>query len=100
MASYIGRRELLAVLGGAAAWPLVLRPERPPRSSSAICYVTLRPEGVMACQETFVQRDQDRIYVQDHPGAERRSFSCTGSRTTPLRPSVSLPLAATPGRAI
>ena len=40
------------------------------RSSSAICYVTLRPEGMMAYQETFVQRDQHRIYVRDHPGAE------------------------------
>jgi hypothetical protein len=24
----------------------------------------------MAYQETFVQRDQHRIYVRDHPGAE------------------------------
>jgi haloalkane dehalogenase len=47
-----------------------LRPERPHRSSSAICYVTLRPEVMMAYQETFVQRDQHRIYVRDHPGAE------------------------------
>src|SRR5262249_19031337 len=38
------------------------------RSSSAICYVTLRPEGIMAYQETFVQRDQHRIYVRDHSG--------------------------------
>ncbi len=35
-----------------------------PRSSSAIRYVTLRPEGMMAYQETFVQRDQHRIYVR------------------------------------
>ena len=40
------------------------------RSSSASCYVTLRPEGMMAYQETFVQRNQHRIYVRDHPGAE------------------------------
>ena len=26
--------------------------------------------GMMAYQETFVQRDQHRIYVRDHPGAE------------------------------
>src|SRR5215831_1835696 len=28
------------------------------------------PEGMMAYQETFIQRDQHRIYVRDHPGAE------------------------------
>jgi pimeloyl-ACP methyl ester carboxylesterase len=28
------------------------------------------PEGMMAYQETFVQRDQHRIYVRDHPGGE------------------------------
>src|SRR5262249_26452192 len=38
--------------------------------AAALCYVTFRPEGMMAYQETFVQRDQDRIYVRDHPGAE------------------------------
>jgi haloalkane dehalogenase len=32
--------------------------------------VTLRPKGMIAYQETFVQRDQHRIYVRDHPGAE------------------------------
>ena len=31
-----------------------------------ICYVTLRPEGMMAYQQTFVQREQHRIYVRDH----------------------------------
>lgn len=30
----------------------------------------LGPEGMMAYQETFVQRHQHRIYVRDHPGAE------------------------------
>jgi hypothetical protein len=30
----------------------------------------LGPEGMMAYQETFVQRHQYRIYVRDHPGAE------------------------------
>src|SRR5262249_11457162 len=38
--------------------------------SSAICFVTIPPEVMMAYQETFVQRDQHRIYVRDHPGAE------------------------------
>jgi hypothetical protein len=47
-----------------------LRPEPPLFSSSAICYVTLRPGVMMAYQETFVQRDQHRIYVRDLPGAE------------------------------
>ena len=47
-----------------------LRPEPPLFSSSAICYVTLRPGVKMAYQETFVQRDHHRIYVRDHPGAE------------------------------
>ena len=28
------------------------------------------PEEVMAYQETFVQRDQHRIYVRDHPGSD------------------------------
>ena len=32
--------------------------------------VTFLPEGTMVYQETFVQRDQHRIYVRDHPGAE------------------------------
>jgi haloalkane dehalogenase len=34
------------------------------------CSVTFLPEGTMVYQETFVQRDQHRIYVRDHPGAE------------------------------
>jgi putative tryptophan/tyrosine transport system substrate-binding protein len=29
MTTYIGRRELIAVLGGTAAWPLVARPQQP-----------------------------------------------------------------------
>jgi haloalkane dehalogenase len=32
--------------------------------------VTFLPEGMMAYQECVVQRDQHRIYVRDHPGAE------------------------------
>jgi alpha/beta hydrolase fold len=32
--------------------------------------VTFLPEGTMVYQETFVQRDQHRIYVRDHRGAE------------------------------
>jgi len=32
--------------------------------------VTFLPEGTMVYQETFVRRDQHRIYVRDHPGAE------------------------------
>jgi pimeloyl-ACP methyl ester carboxylesterase len=42
------RREFIRLVGGAA----------------------LGPEGMMAYQETFVQRDQHRIYVRDHPGTE------------------------------
>src|SRR5215813_1629705 len=38
--------------------------------SHPICYVTLRLEVMMAHQETFVQRDQHRIYVREYPGAE------------------------------
>ena len=34
-------------------------------AGAALC-----PEGIMAYQETFVQRHQHRIYVRDHPGAE------------------------------
>src|SRR4029450_201417 len=32
--------------------------------------MTFVPERTMVYQETFVQRDQHRIYVRDHPGAE------------------------------
>src|SRR5215510_11286931 len=42
----------------------------PSIQSHSICYVTLRPEVMMADQKNFVQRDQHRIYVRDHPGAE------------------------------
>src|SRR5215470_6042228 len=49
-----------------ATWRVPL----PSIQSHSICYVTLRPEVMMAHQETFVQRDQHRIYVRDHPGAE------------------------------
>ena len=55
-----GRRQEKLPPPGAAA----------PRSSSAICYVTLHPEGMVAYQETFVQRDQHRIYVRNYPGSE------------------------------
>src|SRR5215468_6296977 len=57
------------VWGGTAA--VKITPcARSRRSSSAISYVTPRPEVMMAYQETLVQRDQHRIYVRDHPGAE------------------------------
>src|SRR5262249_33225092 len=32
--------------------------------------VTVLPEGMMVYQETYVQRDQHRIYVRDHPDAD------------------------------
>ena len=38
--------------------------------STAYCSVTFLPERTMVYQETLVQRDQHRIYVRDHPGAE------------------------------
>jgi hypothetical protein len=31
-------------------------------------------EGMMVYQETFVQRDQHRIYVREYPGEEPTSF--------------------------
>ena len=50
----------------------------------------------MAYQETFVQRDQHRIYVRDHPGAGPPIILMHGfPELTPLRPSGSLPLTAT-----
>jgi pimeloyl-ACP methyl ester carboxylesterase len=63
-------------------------------------------EGMMAYQETFVQRDQHRIYVRDHSGTEPAIILMHGFPDNVhlydrlLRPSVSLPLAAAPGRAI
>src|SRR5262249_38433981 len=33
-------------------------------------WATFLPEGMMVYQETFVQREQHRIYVREHPGAE------------------------------
>jgi hypothetical protein len=58
-------------------------------------------EEMMAYQETLVQRDQHRIYVRDHPGAEPAIILMHGpGQRTPLRPSVSLALAAAPDRAI
>src|SRR6516225_4392841 len=55
---------------GSALMFVCRRATAAPRSSIAISYMTLRPEGMMAYQETFVQRDQHRIHVRDHPGAE------------------------------
>ena len=56
----------------------------------------------MAYQETFVQRDQHRIYVRDHPGAEPPIILMHGfpDNLHLYDRLVSLPLAATPGRAI
>ena len=51
---------------------MAARGARTPRSSSAICYVTLRP-GNDAYQEAFVQRDQHRIYVRDRTGSTAAS---------------------------
>src|SRR5262245_21751326 len=47
----------------------------PSIQSHSICSVTLHPETMMAYQETFVQRDQHRIYVRDHPGGGTRDYS-------------------------
>ena len=41
------------------------RSGRTPQLKRDLC-----PEGRMAYQEIFVRRDQHRIYVRDHPGAE------------------------------
>jgi hypothetical protein len=71
------------------------------RSSSAICYVTLRSKLMMAPQETFVQRDQHRIYDRDHPGVESAIILMHGfPDNVHLYDRLSLPLAAAPGRAI
>ena len=57
---------------------------------------------MMPYQETFVQRDQHRIYVRDHPGAEPAIILMHGFPDSVhlYDPSVSLHLAAAPGRAI
>src|SRR6516165_914251 len=39
-------------------------------ATELVSSVPFCPEGMMVYQETFVQRDQHRIYVRDHPGAE------------------------------
>src|SRR6266704_1754172 len=45
-------------------------PEGPYRQLKPDLLCGTRSKGMMAYQETFVQRDQHRIYVRDHPGAE------------------------------
>jgi hypothetical protein len=64
--------------------------------------VTFLPEGTMVYEETFVQRDQHRIYVRDHPGAEPndRCDARIPGQLAPLRSSAPSPLAAAPGRGI
>src|SRR5262245_3020175 len=53
----------------------VLRPSTGPHGISAVavelaCSMTFRTELMMAYKETFVPRDQHRIYVRDHPGED------------------------------
>src|SRR5262245_3082318 len=63
MASYIGRRELLAALGGAAAWPLAVRAQQPARPVVGFMGATT-PSAQSQWTAAFVQRLRELDWIE------------------------------------
>jgi len=66
MAIHIGRREFIVTLGGAAAWPIAARAQRP----SKVATIGLLGSGTAAAQSTwtaaFVQRMRELGWIEGH----------------------------------
>ena len=62
MASHIGRREFLATLGGAAAWPLAARAQQP--AMPLIGFLYSLPQYAIADRLRFRQGLKETGYVE------------------------------------
>ena len=103
MAIHIGRREFIAAVGGAAAWPLAARAQAP-KNIPRLCFLTFDPGTLQSNRfDAFFQGPRDLGYANgqniaiDYLSAERNGerFPALAAECLRLKADV---IAVRPGR--